>query len=365
MRKRILHIALALLVLLTGGKSLAQTPAKKEYRLAMLLPFKTSGYRGNVGEAMMDYYEGFSIALRQLEQEGFNARVYVFDSEKDSLGLETALEHPDLPTMDVIIGPVYEEGLRKTEAFCAKHRILHISPLKYYKPAGHQAATINFFAPDSVRVAAVVQEAYRMFPKHRFYIITDGSAAAKPNAVMMKRACQQLKMSNYKTLNLAAGKLTPAITRTDSIVLLCAIPTMTAKTTLMTQIKTKRESWLMAHHEWHSELKSMAGVDESKVIYPEMTVVTPSDTMTGHFSDEFNDLYYADPSKYAYIGYDQAKYIGYGLMAFGDSFWQNTLGLNYRGFINHIRLEKCNGEILNCGLHMIRILDGKREEFEP
>ena len=49
MRKRILHIALALLALLAEGESFAQTMAKKEYRLAMLLPFKTSGYRGNVG----------------------------------------------------------------------------------------------------------------------------------------------------------------------------------------------------------------------------------------------------------------------------------------------------------------------------
>lgn len=343
----------------------AQQPHKREYRVALLLPFKTTGYHGNVGEAMMDYYEGFSMALQELESEGLRARLYVFDSEKDSLGLEKQLEHPDMDKMDIIVGPVYEEGLKKTEAFCAKHGILHISPLKYYKPASAAATTINFFTPDSLRVATVVREAYRLFPKHRFYIITDGSAAAKPNAVMMKRICAELRMPNYKTLNLAGGKLNPAITRTDSIVLLCAIPTIGAKTTLENQLKTKKQSWLIAHHEWHGNIKSVAGINELKTIYPEMTVLTPGDTMIRAFSDAFNDKYYADPSKYAYIGYDQARYMAYGLMAFGDSFWRHTLGLEYTGFINHIRLEKRDAEYINCGMHMIRIADGKREEYEP
>ena len=83
------------------------------------------------------------------------------------------------------------------------------------------------------------------------------------------------------------------------------------------------------------------------------------------FESQYYDAYFSDPSKYAFIGYDQAMFIGYGLMAFGDSFIRNTLNMDYRGYINHINLKRRGNEIINYGLHFIRLSEGIREEIEP
>jgi hypothetical protein len=98
-----------------------------------------------------------------------------------------------------------------------------------------------------------------------------------------------------------------------------------------------------------------------------MTIKVMLDTMVKIFSDRYYETYLGDPSKYAFIGYDQGLFLGYGLMGFGASFWSSTAGLDYKGLINHIQLDLCEGcsEINNNGLHMIRISEGTREEYEP
>lgn len=358
---------IALFLFLSIGfvlKSSAQLPVWQEYRIALLLPFKTTGAKNPVSEAMMDYHEGFSIAAKELEKEGLKAKIYVFDSEKDSFALETILKHPDLPGMDMIVGPVYEKGLAQVEEFCIKHKILLVSPLKYYTPQG-KGELINFFVPDTLRMAAVVAKAGKTFPKHRFYVVQDGNAASKLNAAIIMRAAKKYKLKNVKVVTLTGNNIAPAITRTDSVVLISAISAVSAKTPLNNFLKNRKKSWLFASPDWHGTIKSAVNLNEPKVIYPEMTMLRPGDSTTSLFADEYYDDFYSDPSIYAYIGYDQAQFLLYGYMAFGDSFWKNTIGYDYTGLINHIKLEKPNGQLINTGLHFIRIIEGRKEEFEP
>lgn len=342
----------------------AQLPAEKEYRIGLLLPFKSGGPKTPVSEAMLDYYEGFTMAAASLEQEGLKARIYVFDTEKDSSALETLLEHPDLPKMNMIVGPVYEKGLKPLEDFCAARKITLISPLKYYYPSS-TGTIINFFTPDTVRMIQVLRKAHSAFPKHRIYIVQDANAASKNNAAMLLRTAKSLKINNVKLVTLTGTTLSPVINRTDSIVLISAIGALSAKNPLNNFLKAKKKSWLFAAIEWHGALKNSSSLDEPKIIYPEMTLLRPGDTTTRVFADEYYDQYYSDPSIYAYIGYDQANYLLYGLMAFGDSFWRNTIGLDYAGMINHVKLEQQGNQLNNTGLYFIRILEGKKEEFAP
>jgi hypothetical protein len=269
--------------------------------------------------------------------------------------------------MDLIVGPVYEEGMRKTEAFCIENKILLVSPLKYFQSSTDGVSTINFFTSDSLRMAAVMKNAFKMFPKHRFYIVSDGSASAKRNSGILKKVCTELKVPNYRSVSMAAGKITPAIVRNDSIVLISAVEGTGIKADLLNQIKNKKASWVMGHHDWLSSYKSVANLNEPRLLYPEMTIKNLQDSTVKIFTEAFYDTYLGDPSKYAFIGYDQGLFLGYGLMGFGKSFWSSTLGLNYQGLINHIQLEQDpdGNEINNNGLHFIRISEGVKEEYEP
>lgn len=344
-----------------------KNPVKRTYKLGLLLPFKTAESGSSVGEAIMDYYQGFSLAMKELEEAGFKAKVYVYDTDKDSQALDRLLNLKELREMDLIIGPVYDEEMRKTESFCTANNILLVSPLKYFKPLNTGSTTINFFTSDSLRTVSTMKKAYQMFPKHRFFIVSDGSASSKINAGIMKKVCIDLNIPNYRSVSIAAGKMTPAISRNDSIVLISAIEKSEIKTDLLSQLKNKKASWIIGHHEWFGGYKSVANLNEPRLLYPEITIKTSTDSGVMVFSNLFYETYLGDPSKYAFIGYDQGLFLGYGLMSFGPTFWSNTSGLDYKGLINHIQLSECDGcnEINNNGLHFIRVSEGVKEEYEP
>jgi hypothetical protein len=196
-------------------------------------------------------------------------------------------------------------------------------------------------------------------------VISDASSSSKKDAVRIKNKADAIGFKNIKLITLTNGRISSPINRNDSIIIINTIEKKTVKPALEKLILNKRKSWIIAHHNWHGNIKSITDINERNIIYPEVTVGSPGDTASGVFERQYYKNYYSDPSKYSFIGYDQATFIGYGLMAFGDSFVKSTFNMDYRGFINHIHLKIHENEVLNFGLHFIRILEGTREEIEP
>lgn len=365
MRKSALHILLFFLLYFTVTISFAQNHHKKKYKVALILPFKSTGNHTAVGEAMLDYYQGFMMGAKSLESEGLNAEISVYDSEKDSAALENLLQSGLLDKTSLVIGPVYPDKMAAVEQYCINKSITLISPLKYYKPSNPGNGVINFFTPDSLRMRATFEKAIKVFPRHRFYVISDASTESKKDATRIKIAARKLGFSQIKFITLSNGKLSGPINRNDSIIVFNTIEKISIKPELEKLLKNKKQSWIIAHHNWHGTYKTIVNKDEPSIIYPEVTVNTPGDTTSTAFEDLYYETYYSDPSKYAFIGYDQALFMGYGLMAFGDSFIKNTLNMDYRGFINHVHLIRNENEVINFGVHFIRLSEGIREEIEP
>jgi hypothetical protein len=366
MSKLILYMVMGITLMLSSIHSLfAQNHHKKTYKIALVLPFKSTGNHSAVGEAMLDYYQGFVMGAQTLEADGFKAEITVFDSEKDSAALETLLQNGTLDDKNIVVGPVYAEKLAQVEAYCSKKGITLVSPLKYYKPTVSGTGVVNFFTPDSLRVRATFEKAVQIFPKHRFYVVSDAGARSKIEVPRIRNTARKLGISQIKFATISGGRLSIPIIRNDSIIIFNTIESISVKPELEKLIKNKKNSWIIAHHDWHSSYRTIVNKNEPTLLYPEVTVNTPGDTSMLEFENMYYESYFSDPSKYAFIGYDQALYMGYGLMAFGDSFVSKTLNMDYRGYINHINLKKHGDEIVNFGLHFIRVNEGVREEIEP
>lgn len=365
MRKIFLHITIFTGLFLTAITAFAQKHHIKKYKIALVLPFKSAGNHSAVGEAMLDYYQGFVMGARRLEEDGFKAEISVFDSEKDSFALENLLQGGTLDDASIIVGPVYPKDMAPVEQYCRNKKITLISPLKYCKPALEGSGMVNFFVPDSVRFISTFEKAVKIFPKHRFYIVSDAGAESKKDAARIKKAAREMGFNQIKFVTLNNGKFTGSINRSDSFIIFSTIEKTSIKPELEKLIKNKKQSWIIAHHDWHGTYKTIVNKNDPWILYPEVSVKTPGDTSSVIFEDLYYETYFSDPSKYAFIGYDQALFTGYGLMSFGDSFINHLLNMDYRGFINHIHLKKFNNEVVNFGLHFIRLSEGIREEIEP
>lgn len=336
----------------------------REYKIALVLPFNSFGTQNSLTDAMLDYYEGFKMAAKDLESEGLKLKLYVYDCSKDSQYIETVFRHPDMRKMDVIIGPVYDENLRFAEEFCKKHNILLVSPLKFYVPQNPGSRVINFFVPDSLRCVSIAEKSVRYFPGYRFAIVGDNSSESNSQTAIIKKRITELTGKSVKVLSYSAGALSTKLTQ-DSLILISTITSKDAKSVIHKAVKALPHAYAIAQMNWYNPSQSTYGQNEPKMIYPEVNFVSYGDSFATRFRSRFFEQYYGEPSKYAYIAYDQATYICYGLMTFGKTFDKHLPDAEFRGLINVIRLKKHSTGIVNIGLNYIRIIEETKQEFAP
>jgi LysM repeat protein len=117
---------------------------EKIYNIALLLPFFLDAQENDVlndtvhttsevnpyrSFSFMQFYYGVLLAFDSLQKQGLNARLYVYDVDHTSESLTKVLAAPELPEMDLIIGPLYANSFDQVSRFAKNHNINIINPL--------------------------------------------------------------------------------------------------------------------------------------------------------------------------------------------------------------------------------------------
>ena len=102
------------------------TELHDSYDAALFIPFKAGAYNTgtNTEERFVQYYAGVKLACQQLEKEGVNLNIDVFDSEDNSAPLHTKLSS----SVDLIIGPYDESRLKPMIDYGKEHMVPVVSP---------------------------------------------------------------------------------------------------------------------------------------------------------------------------------------------------------------------------------------------
>ncbi|MCB9252963.1 MAG: hypothetical protein H6605_10880 [Flavobacteriales bacterium] len=127
-----MRFRLIVIVLLLFLQHLNAGPQKDTtYRIAIILPFHWNDYTGqniNRSNIMLDYYNGFLVALKNYESKGLNVKLYAFDNENDTNKTKEILSRPELKTMNLIVTPIMESHLHIVNHFSSKNGIIAFSP---------------------------------------------------------------------------------------------------------------------------------------------------------------------------------------------------------------------------------------------
>ena len=104
---------------------------KEEYSVAILLPFyldRGKGYSETVSNMATEFYMGAQMAIDSLKRLGFNAKVYVYDSQNDSTAIASILAKPEFKTMDLVIGPLYKSNIEQVATWCKQNKVRMVCP---------------------------------------------------------------------------------------------------------------------------------------------------------------------------------------------------------------------------------------------
>jgi LysM repeat protein len=132
-------------------------------KAAVILPFLSD----NKSESarMVEYYEGFLMAVDSLKTLGVSMDIYAYDSGKKTAPLTTILAKPELATMDVIFGAFYESHTEELAAFAEAHRIRLVVPFARGQEVYQNPYIYQINTPPSYVYSEVYDRFATLFPQ--------------------------------------------------------------------------------------------------------------------------------------------------------------------------------------------------------
>ena len=94
---------------------------------ALMLPFGLDA-AGGQQTLMVEYYEGFLLAVDSLKRQGLNINLHVYDTGGKTASIAPLLEKAELKRMDIIFGPGHSEHVKALSEFAKKNDIRLVIP---------------------------------------------------------------------------------------------------------------------------------------------------------------------------------------------------------------------------------------------
>ena len=153
-------------------------------KAALLLPFDD--------KRMVEYYEGFLMAVDSLKRTGTSIDLYVYDCNKESSSLNSILAKSEMKNMNVIFGPAQQQHIKPLAAFAKKNDIRLVIPFSskegevFNNPFIYQINT-----PQSYLYSEVYEHFTRQFPNANV-ILLESAVVDKDKVEFIKGLKQEL-----------------------------------------------------------------------------------------------------------------------------------------------------------------------------
>ena len=335
-------------------------------KAAVVLPFNVDG-TGNPDEQlrMVEYYEGFLMAVDSLKEKGVSIDLYTYDSGKTTASVSQVLNKPEMKSMDIIFGPAHADQVKPMADFAKKNNVRLVVPFTskgddvFDNPSVYQINT-----PQSYLYSEVYEHYLRKFPNANV-IFLDAETGHNDKEDFIKGLKEELKNKQITFKELKGESINPEGMKlaVDSLRENVIIPTSGKNVALIKilpqMIVTAREHpnydmKLFGYPEWqtytHDHLSSFFELDTyfyssfyTNNLFPAAIQFTQS--YRRWFSKDMANTY----PRYGMLGFDTAFFFLQGLHKYGSNFEDNMNNMmvtpiqtgfkfdrvnNWGGFIN-------------------------------
>ena len=179
-------------------------------KAAVVLPFNTDG-TGTRDEQirMVEYYEGFLMAVDSLKERGVSIDLHTYDSGKTTASVNRILNKPEMKDMDIIFGPAHVEQVKPMAEFAQKNKVRLVIPFSskgedvFNNPFVYQINT-----PQSYLYSEVYEHYLRKFP-NAHVVFLDAGTGHTDKADFIKGLKEELKNNQITFKELKGEAINP------------------------------------------------------------------------------------------------------------------------------------------------------------
>ena len=342
-----------------------ETPKKMStIKAALILPFQED-------KRMVEYYEGFLMAVDSLKRTGTSLDLYVYDSGKEVSTLNAILSKNEMKKMDVIFGPMHQKQIKPLSDFAKKNDIRLVIPFSqkgeevFNNPAVYQINT-----PQSYLYSEVYEHFTRQFP-NAHVIFIEPISADKEKAEFISGLKQELKNKgiSMQTVNENATKeMLKAALRNDkenifiptsgkNVLLIKVLPQLT----LLVRDNAGQNIHLFGYPEWQTYTRDhLESFFELDVYFYSSFYTNTLFPAAVQFTNTYHKWYSKDLSSkypnYAMLGFDTGFFFLKGLSRYGSELENNLSKMNLTPIQTGFKFQRVNnwGGFINKKVFFIR-----------
>lgn len=170
-------------------------------KAAIILPFTLSGEQRSESQKMVEYYEGFLIAVDSLKRKGVSIDLHVFNSGDRKSSLHPILSRKEMKEMNIIFGPLYPEHIKPLATFAEENNILLVVPTARDNEVYNNPHIFQVNTPQSYLHSEVYEHFTRQFPNANVIII-DLKTEEKDKEEFINGLKQELQAKNIPVITI-------------------------------------------------------------------------------------------------------------------------------------------------------------------
>jgi LysM repeat protein/ABC-type branched-subunit amino acid transport system substrate-binding protein len=301
---------------------------KNEINIALLLPLfigksEELNPKAKIG---LDFYSGAKLALDSLKKEGLNAEIFIYDTRNDSATISEIINKPAFKFMDLIIGPLYTSGFKQVADFAKQNKICILSPFSHADAILKKNPHVLKFTSDNKSMLEKTVKFYSQEKKNAaFTLVYNKNEPDRIVADSLKSLFNSKPETTFKSIEFTSvvdlsNQLSEA--QENIIIFPSTVQIQVIDfTSRLNNLKTGKKITLIGLNEWNAyENIDFDDLNSLNFVYASQMHNNFEETKNTIFRTKFKLEYKADPSQYAFQGFDVTYFAAKQLKLYGKSF---------------------------------------------
>ncbi|MFD2583964.1 ABC transporter substrate-binding protein [Pedobacter vanadiisoli] len=342
----------------TGKPTEKEKPADKkpikkftQASVSLLVPFKLdelnlkTATKADIEKYAMpiDFYQGFKLGLDSAAAQGLNFKLNVFDTQDDNAHISTLYKNERFKQSNLVIGPVFPEGLKFIANYAEENNVTIVSPLAATDPGEFNnpnlVSVVNNIGLHGKKIGTYIAKNFN--PASTIVVIinpkkTEDEAFAAPIRSYFqnngKFTVQEYASAyTFETKMIKGKQYAVIVTSSDRNFVQ---PTIEKLYRLKNLPKGGYSINLFGHPNWVKQnypadkLQDLNGIISSsyKIDYKSAAVIA--------FIKKYRYKYGFEPGEYAFKGFDVGYYFGRLLVTYGEDYKDYIVKDRYKGLHN-------------------------------
>lgn len=323
-----------------------------EANISLLIPFRLNHFnlktatKAQMEKANLaiDFYQGVKFGFDSAAAFGLNFKLNVFDTRDDNAQLASILKQESFKNSNLVIGPVFPEGIKFVKNFNVVNNLTFVSPLAATKPSEFDnpklISIINHIDQHGVKIADYIANNYQSSETIVVLINPKKTSEEQFAAPIRDRFKQKYSSFIVQEYSSAYAFETKMMASKIYVVIICTDNTSFVKASVNKLYRLRNlttgsfDIRLIGHPNWVKQTYNVQQLQGLNTVVSSSYQIDYKSKAVVDFIKKYRDKYHFEPSEYAFKGFDIGFYFGKILAKHGLNYLDYLTREKYHGLHN-------------------------------